>query len=132
MLRKGLYKMIYRRFRKCYCMNNNQNSQDCSNNIEKSCNNISNSCCETNFNENCNCGFDDDNEMDVFPSDPMLAQSYVPVQYMDKIFMPCVGLDHGTIFPELVSPYNPGDSMRQIEFLRNTNKIREGCNIDGR
>ena len=85
-----------------------------------------------NFNENCNCGFDDDNESDVFPDNPMLAQSYVPIQFMDKTFKPCIGLDNGTIFPELVSPYCPGDSMKQIEFLRKTNPIGEGCNNDGR
>ena len=66
--------------------------------------------------------------MDVFPSDPKLAQSYVPFQYMEDTFKPCVGLDHGTIFPELVSPYMPCQSMRVNEFLEATNIIREGCN----
>ena len=69
-----------------------------------------------------------DEEMDVFPSDPKLAQSYVPFQYMEDTFKPCVGLDHGTIFPELVSPYMPGDSMKDIAFIEKTNKIGEGCN----
>ena len=32
------------------------------------------------------------------------------------------------VFPELVSPYEPCDSMRQIAFLERTNSIGEGCN----
>ena len=58
----------------------------------------------------------------------MLAQSYVPIQFMNETFKPCVGLKHGTIFPELVSPYEPGDSMRQIKYLEKTNTIGKGCN----
>ena len=52
----------------------------------------------------------------------------VPFQYMDKTFKPCVGLKMGTIFPELVSPYMPCQSMRVNEFLEATNTIGEGCN----
>ena len=66
--------------------------------------------------------------MSVFPSNPMLAQSYVPIQYMDKTFKPCIGLKMGTIFPELVSPYMPCQSMRVNEFLEATNTVGEGCN----
>ena len=76
--------------------------------------------------DSCECGFDEDNNM--FPENPMLAQSYVPWQTMEKTFVPCVGLKMGTIFPELVSPYTPGQSMREIEYIRNANKIGEGCN----
>ncbi len=74
----------------------------------------------------CECGFDE--EDNLFPSNPMFAQSYVPWQTMDKTFTPCVGLKMGTIFPELVSPYMPGQSMEEIEFIRRTNKIGKGCN----
>ncbi|HCQ55122.1 MAG TPA: hypothetical protein DIU30_02095 [Clostridiales bacterium] len=66
--------------------------------------------------------------MSVFPDNPMLAQSYVPWQYMDKTFRPEIGLKMGTIFPELVSPYTPCQSMRTNEFLETTNQIGEGCN----
>ena len=59
---------------------------------------------------------------------PMLAQSYVPFQYMDKTFKPCVGLKMGTIFPELVSPYVPCQSMEEINFIRESNEIGKGCN----
>ena len=34
----------------------------------------------------------------------------------------------GTIFPELVSPYMPCQSMRVNEFLEATNTVGEGCN----
>ncbi len=76
--------------------------------------------------EDCGCGFDE--QMNLFPTNPMLAQSYVPIQYMDKTFTPCCGLKMGTIFPELVSPYAPGQSMREIDYLRARNEIGEGCN----
>lgn len=71
------------------------------------------------------------NDSNVFPENPMYAQSYVPWQTMDKTFVPPVGLKMGTIFPELVSPYMPGDSMKQIEYLKKCNKIGEGCSNNG-
>lgn len=76
--------------------------------------------------DDCECGFDE--EDNLFPNNPMFAQSYVPWQTMDKTFTPCVGLKMGTIFPELVSPYMPGQSMEEIEFIRNANTIGMGCN----
>ena len=76
--------------------------------------------------DTCACGFDDDNYM--FPDDPMFGQSYVPIQMMNQTFIPEAGLKMGTIFPELVSPYMPGQSQRQIEYIRNQNQIKEGCN----
>lgn len=117
--------MINRRCRRCYCMNNNL--QDCNQNMLET--NCKDSCSSfMNYPDgSCGCGFDDD-ILDVFPANPMLAQSYVPYQYMEKTFKPCTGLDHGTIFPELVSPYAPCDSMRDIEYIRKTNIIGEGCN----
>ena len=47
---------------------------------------------------------------------------------MNKTFTPCVGLKMGTIFPELVSPYEANQSMEEAEFLRQANEIKEGCN----
>ncbi len=117
--------MISCRRRKCCCMNNNCNFDNCKNKLETSCNNVVTSCNCCNDND-CGCGFDE--EMNVFPENPMLAQSYVPYQFMEETFKPCVGLEHGTIFPELVSPYAPGDSMKEIEYIRRTNTIGEGCN----
>ena len=114
------------RCRRCCCMNNNWNSNCTKDMLEKSCNNIN--CNTEQYNENCSCGFDDDNYNDVFPENPMLAQSYVPTQFLNETFKPCVGLENGTIFPELVSPYMPGDSMKQIKYLEKTNTIGKGCN----
>ena len=118
--------MFSRRFKKCYCMNNSayNNSKDL---IEDKCDDVQNVYEQYNNNE-CECGFDEEYEMSVFPENPMLAQSYVPWQYMDKTFKPNVGLKMGTIFPELVSPYMPCQSMRVNEYLEATNKIGEGCN----
>ena len=76
--------------------------------------------------DECACGFDE--EESLFPSNPMLGQSYVPRQILNKTFTPEVGLRMGTIFPELVSPYMPCQSIDEIEYIRKTNKIKEGCN----
>ena len=115
------------RCRKCCCMNNNYWNSNCNKDdvLEKSCNNVCNDM--PSYNDNCGCGFDDNTD-DVFPENPMLAQSYVPIQYLNETFKPCVGLKNGTIFPELVSPYMPGDSMKQIKYLEKTNTIGKGCN----
>lgn len=76
--------------------------------------------------DDCNCGFDEG--FNPFPENPVLAQSYVPIQRMNKTFKPCVGLKMGTIFPELVSPYMPCQSMKEMEYLKRRNSIGEGCN----
>ena len=119
--------MLRRRYQKCCCMNNNSNCIT-NNIIEDKCDNV----CPYNYEEcnedQCECGFDEEYEVRVFPENPMLAQSYVPWQFMDKTFKPCVGLKMGTIFPELVSPYMPCQSMRVNEFLEATNNIGKGCN----
>ena len=97
---------MYNRFRRnnCMCCNNNEVLEDVCDNIPD-CNN---NCCNIDncyMNEyNCECGFDVEDS--VFPYNPMLAQSYVPIQTLDKTFTPCCGLKNGTIFPELVSPYH--------------------------
>ncbi len=119
--------MFSRRYKKCYCMNNSATTNDNSI-IEDKCNDVEPYSCDDIMSDECDCGFDEQCEMDVFPENPMLAQSYVPWQYMDKTFRPNVGLRMGTIFPELVSPYMPCQSMRTLEFIEATNKIGEGCN----
>lgn len=120
--------MFRRRYKKCYCMNNNCNDNT-QNAIEDKCDNV----CPCNYDDcnnddMCECGFDEEYEMGAFPENPMLAQSYVPWQFMDKTFKPCVGLKMGTIFPELVSPYMPCQSMRTNEFIKATNTVGKGCN----
>ena len=114
------------RNRNCYCMNNSYQNNSCElqdDILEDKCSNVIS---YENYDDNCGCGFDE--EYNVFPENPMLGQSYVPVQYMDKTFKPCVGLKMGTIFPELVSPYVPCQSMEEINYIRKTNTIGKGCN----
>jgi len=81
---------------------------------------------DMNLKDECDCGFDEDEGM--FPTNAVLGQSYVPRQILNTTFKPEVGLKMGTIFPELVSPYMPGQSMAEIEYIRRANKIKEGCN----
>ena len=66
-----------------------------------------------------------ENQIDRFP----VAMAYVPWQKFDKMIDDLEKAYHiGTIFPELVSPYMPGQSMEEIEFIRNSNTIGKGCN----
>ena len=67
--------------------------------------------------DKCQCGFQND-EQNVFPTNFMYGQSYVPIQYMDETFKPEVALKMGTLFPELVSPYDPGQGMQEIAYIR--------------
>ncbi len=122
---------MFGRYKKCSCMNNNYQNSSCENElendmIETSCLNANSPCTSNEYVDCCECGFDED--YNVFPENPMLAQSYVPYQYMDKTFKPCIGLKMGTIYPELVSPYMPCQDMREMEYIAATNKIKEGCN----
>ena len=117
---------MYRiRRRKFCCMNNPENNNE--NVFEKICDDEPSCKCNNEYNNNCSCGFDEEEE-NVFPMDPMYGRSYVPIQTMDKTFVPSVGLRHGTIFPELVSRYYPGQSVDEINYIASTNKIGEGCN----
>lgn len=127
--------MYNRRYKKCWCQKNYNEKV-----IEDICNDVGTkaeyNCKCTNNNEsnnsyNCNsnaceCGFD--TEESLFPENPMFGQSYVPIQRMNKTFVPCVGLKMGTIFPELVSPYSPCQSIEENAFIRAQNEIGEGCN----
>ena len=54
----------------------------------------------------------------VFPDNYLYGYAYTPVQTMNETFNPQIGLQKGTIFPELVSPYCPGQSMDFINSLR--------------
>lgn len=111
------------RRKKCCCLYNSS-FNDNSSSYETLCNNIPNA--GNNYNTNCSCGFDEDE--DVFPTNPMFAQSYVPFQTMNDTYMPCSGLEKGTIFPELVSEYYPCQSMVETQYIADTNTIKEGCN----
>ena len=116
--------MFYRKCSKCFKNYNNCSSMEYDKcDIEENCYNVSNYHYET---DKCSCGYDED--YSGFPEYPMYAQSYVPIQQMNEVFRPEVGLKKGTIFPELVSPYCPNQSIEEIEFIKMTNKIGEGCN----
>lgn len=66
----------------------------------------------------------------VFPRNPMLAQSYVPIQKIGKTYLPNVGLKNGTIYPELVRPYKPGQSMEEIAYLKAVSNNERGALYD--
>jgi len=76
--------------------------------------------------DDCKCGFDE--EDNLFTKNPMLGHAYVPKHTLNKTFTPCVALKMGTIFPELVSPYEANQSLDEIEYLKKANEIKEGCN----
>lgn len=119
---------MYRCYNNRNCCCNNMMNMGVNPALETVCDNVSNldMCgCNDNVNE-CKCGFDE--EESVFPLNPMLGQSYVPMQRMTNTFTPCCGLKNGTIFPELVSPYYPCQSIEDIEYLRSRNTIGKGCN----
>ena len=42
-----------------------------------------------------------------------------------NIYSPSEGLMYGTMFPELLKPYYPNQSMAEIEYLKNY--IERGC-----
>ena len=108
------------RFKKCYLKQNYDTSM-----LE----NISENILDTNTNKDnnlCNCSFT--KNQDAFPSNYVLGQSYVPIEQLDKTFMPCVGLKKGTLFPELEFNYEPNQSIEENAFIKDLNSIKEGCN----
>lgn len=139
---------MYNRYRRCCCQNNYnpQVIEDICENagttaeyananfmpsaaVSCGCNTCDCNCGCNNMTDelgDCGCGFEE--ESSPFPSNPMLAQSYVPIQEMNQTFTPCCGLKMGTIFPELVSPYMPCQSVEEIQYLKQANEIGEGCN----
>lgn len=58
------------------------------------------------------------NDDRLFPNKVMFGHCYVPNQKLVNVFSKSDALKHGTLFPELVSPYMPGQSMEVIEYLR--------------
>ena len=51
--------------------------------------------------------------------------AYVPNQTFRTVFTPSNGLANGTMFPELVSPYYPNQSLAMMNYLREFNE--GGC-----
>ena len=113
--------------KKCCTCNNEEVSP-----IDESCMDVQdtncecNCCCNANNNGGCSCSYNNMNECacgfneqeSVFPLNPMLGQSYVPMQKMTNVFTPICGLKNGSLFPELVSPYYPCQSVEDIEYLK--------------
>lgn len=112
-------------YRNCYWKNCGCNNNSNADVLEDICDDVSDVSYE-NDTDNCFCGFDED--VSPFTDYPMYGHTYVPVQKINKTFTPCVGLKMGTIFPELVSPYEANQSICEIEYLKNANEIKEGCN----
>lgn len=85
--------MYNRRYRNCLCQKNYNTKI-----IETACD----ECGTTadyhtdNNDSSCDCGFDQGES--VFPQNPVLAQSYVPIQTLDKTFVPCTRFKNGYHF----------------------------------
>ncbi|MBQ7409884.1 MAG: spore coat associated protein CotJA [Clostridia bacterium] len=104
--------------RRCNCRCNSRNMNYNSNN------NSNNNCgcrnSNTNNSNSCGCNmYTSQNNNNAFPENYLYGHAYTPNQCMGTTFTPEIGLQNGTIFPELVSPYSPGQSIDFIEFLRN-------------
>ncbi len=73
----------------------------------------------------CRCNCKNCRELPEMPEYPVLANSYVPYQYMDEIFDPAEALENGTVFPELVRPYCQNQSQDIIRYLQETKTCEE-------
>lgn len=99
-------------YRNCNCKQNNYYST-----------NSNNDYCEEE--DNCACGYD---SSDIFGSNYMYGHAYVKNQVMTDVYCPQTALQNGTMFPELNMPYYPNQSLEVLNFLRESNEIKEGCN----
>ena len=107
-----IIKMYNCKYRRCCCQKSFDNNM-----LQDACNNcgvVADYYNENNKNSSCDCGFEESEN--VFPTNPMFGQSYVPIQTM------------GTIFPELVSQYVPCQSIEENAFIKAMNTVGEGCN----
>lgn len=120
------------------CCNNRNCNSNCYNYRNNCCCNLYNtnnimprtSCnsCTSEYDE-CECGFSS-SDYERFSQNPMYGHAYVPNQKMGEVFKKNCGLANGTIFPELVSPYAPNDSVIEANFLE-SNVIESGCENNG-
>lgn len=110
----------------CNC--NRRCNSNCGCNRNCNCNSRR-TCCRRNMMNNNSCVYanicNNTNNRSAFPDNYLYGHAYTPNQTMNKTFTPEVGLEHGTIFPELVSPYYPGQSMDFINYLRNGGNANE-------
>ncbi len=102
---------------KCSCSNNSCNS--CRNNF----NAFNNSASSFNgYNGLNGGGYSSSN----FSNSGMsYGNAYVPNQTLNTVFSPMEGLSNGTMFPELVRPYCPGQSLEIMNYLKYSD--RGGC-----
>lgn len=78
----------------------------------------------------CSCmNSNNNNNSNSFPNNYLYGHAYTPNQTLGNTFDPQTGLDHGSMFPELVSPYYPGQSMEFIEYLKSTGR-NGGCGCE--
>ena len=74
---------------------------------------------------NCNCNKMKNYNLPInisshtFPTNYLYGHAYTPNQNLNNTFTPEKSLKNGTLFPELVSIYNPSDSIQFINYLRN-------------
>ncbi len=73
----------------------------------------------------CNCCQRNCRQLPFMPENPLLANAYVPYQDLDELFCPEEALEHGTAFPELVSPYSRNQSQCVIQYLSQTDTCEE-------
>ena len=73
----------------------------------------------------CRCNCRNCRELPECPENPVLANSYVPYQYLDEVFEPEEALANGTAFPELVRPYVQNQSQCMMRYLEETQTCEE-------
>lgn len=96
----------------------------CSNNNDCRCR--SNNCqSNTGYTNSCNSTVYNTNGFESYS----YANAYVPNQVLGTPFSPMQGLQNGTMFPELVRPYYPGQSLEEMNYLRYGR--RGGCCNNG-
>lgn len=57
--------------------------------------------------------------------------TYVPNQPFTNVFSPANGLANGTMFPELVNPYCPNQSLEVMNYLRYNSNGGSCCRNNG-
>ena len=57
-------------------------------------------------------------ERKLFPNKVMYGNAYVPNQNLKNLYSLEEGLSNGTMFPELVNIYNPGQAMEINRYLK--------------
>lgn len=100
------------------CMCSGWNNGDSCNNWNNGINNFSN------ISGSSSSGFNGANGSSGFRSSNFnntsmnFGNAYVPWQTFNNVFTPANGLANGTMFPELVSPYYPNQSLETMNYLR--------------